>query len=150
MTVSPTELHISEGNSGQYSIVLATEPSETVTVTISGHTGADLSVPNTSLTFTTDDWNTPQTVTVSADEDVDAVPDDEVTLSHTLSGGDYAGVTADSVTVTIYENDPVIPPGEGPPNRIITYPPPAGITVNPLELTIPEGESGTYSVGLDA
>ena len=150
VTVSPTELHISEGNSGQFSIVLATEPSETVTVTIGGHTGTDLSVPNTSLTFTTDDWNTPQTVTVSADEDVDAVPDDEVTLSHTLSGGDYAGVTADSVTVTIYENDPVIPPGEGPPNRIITYPPPAGVTVNPLELTISEGESGTYSVGLDA
>ena len=149
VTVSPTDLHISEGNSGEYTIVLTTEPSETVSVTISGHAGTDLSVPNTSLTLTTADWNTPHTVTVSAAEDLDAAPDDEVTLTHTLSGGDYAGVTSDSVIVTIYENDPVSPPDQGPSSRIITYPPPAGMTVEPTELTIPEGESGTYSVGLE-
>ena len=92
----------------------------------------------------------PQTVTATAGEDDDAAPDADVTLSHTLNGGDYTGVAADSVTVTIYENDPVIPPDQGPGNRIITYPPPAGVTVDPLQLTIQEGESGSYTVGLDS
>ena len=44
-------------------------------------------------------------MTVTAAEDDDAVADAAVTLTHTVSGGDYAGVTADSVVVTIIEND---------------------------------------------
>ena len=150
ITVSPTELHIGEGNSGEYMMVLETEPSADVTVTITGHAGTDLTLSPDGLTFTTDAWNTPQTVTATAGEDDDAAPDADVTLSHTLNGGDYTGVAADSVTVTIYENDPVIPPDQGPGNRIITYPPPAGVTVDPLQLTIQEGESGSYTVGLDS
>ena len=53
-----------------------------------------------SLTFTTSDWGTAQTVTVSAGEDDDA-SDDTATLTHTASGADYGMVTQDlAVTVT--------------------------------------------------
>ena len=57
----------------------------------------------TTLTFTTDAWNTPQTVTVTANHDDDAVADDPVVLTHTVSGGDYEDVTVADVKVTITE-----------------------------------------------
>ena len=53
------------------------------------------------LTFTVDDWDDAQTVTVTAEEDDDGVTDAVATLTHTASGGDYANVTRDlPVTVT--------------------------------------------------
>ena len=41
------------------------------------------------LTFTVDNWDTAQTVTVKAGEDDDGA-NDTGTLTHTASGGDYA------------------------------------------------------------
>ena len=59
----------------------------------------------TALTFTADNWNTPQTVTVTAHHDADAVDDDPVVLTHIVSGGDYENVAAADVEVTITEDD---------------------------------------------
>ena len=71
--VSPTSLTIDEGSSASFTVALATQPSDTVTVTIL-HPGTPLgTISPTSLTFTTSTWSTPQTVTVSADEDPDGV-----------------------------------------------------------------------------
>ena len=54
----------------------------------------------TSLEFTTSNYNTAQTVTVSAAADDDATHD-RATLTHTASGGGYGSVSADlPVTVT--------------------------------------------------
>ena len=72
-----------------YTVKLATQPSDAVIVTVSGHDGTDLSLDKTSLTFTVDDWATAQTVTVKAGQDDDA-SNDTATLTHTASGGDYA------------------------------------------------------------
>ena len=44
VTVSETSLTIEEGDSGTYTVVLDTEPSADVTVTISGHSGTDVSL----------------------------------------------------------------------------------------------------------
>ena len=55
---------------------LASEPSATVTVTIGGTSGTDLTLSTSSLTFTTSNWSTAQPVTVSAGQDDDAVDDD--------------------------------------------------------------------------
>ena len=68
---------------------LATEPTGEVTVTISGHDGTDLTLDKTTLTFTVDNWDTAQTVTVKAGQDNDGA-NDTATLTHTASGGDYA------------------------------------------------------------
>ena len=105
IVLSPTSLDVDEGSAtgATYTVKLATQPSAQVTVAVTGHSGTDVSVDKASLTFTTDDWSTAQTVTVTAAEDADG-SDDAVTLTHTATGGNYAGETADlAVTVVVDE-----------------------------------------------
>ena len=131
VTVSESALTIEEGSAGTYTVVLDTEPTGDVTVTIGGPTDTNLSPDAATLTFTVDDWNTEQTVTVTAGEDeIDAADQPAVTITHTVSG--YGTVTtADSVEVTVTDNDT------------------AGVTVSESALTIEEGSTGTYTVVLD-
>ena len=138
VTLSETALTVTEGESGTYTVVLDSEPTGDVTVTVGGATGdvsvdtsADTGDQNT-LTFTTTNWDTAQTVTVAAADDDDAVADTAVTLTHAASGGDYASLTGPSVSVTITENDT------------------RGVTLSATALTVKEGESGTYTVLLDS
>ena len=108
VTVSETALDIDEGESGTYTVVLTSQPTGTVTVAMTTDLAdTDVSVDKTSLTFTADNWDDEQTVTVSAVEDADAQADGAVTLTHAVTGGDYGtnGVTADPVAVTIVEDD---------------------------------------------
>ena len=92
--VSRAELSVEEGNATgtTYTVRLTSEPTGTVTVGIGGHSGTDLRLSTTTLTFTASNWNTPQTVTVEAGSDADAY-DDTDTLTHTANGGDYKDVT---------------------------------------------------------
>ena len=131
VTVAPEALEVPEGSSEIYTVVLDTEPTGPVTVTVGGAT-VEVTVALEVLTFTMSDWSTAQTVTVTAAEDADAVVDAAVTLTHTVSGGDYDGVTAPDVEVTVLENDFV------------------GVTVAPEVLEVLEGGSATYAVVLDA
>ena len=109
LSFSRTEMTVEEGGSGTYTVVLDSEPTAEVTVTIGGTTGTDVSVDPATLTFTASSWDTAQTVTVSAAEDDDTLDDDPVTLTHTATGGDYEGLSGGSVEVTIEETDtPVI------------------------------------------
>ena len=75
-------------------------------VTISDPSGTDLQRSRGLIWFNRTNWNQAQTVTVTARQDDDA-EDDTVTLSHAVSGADYGvnGVTADSVSVTIDDDD---------------------------------------------
>ncbi len=98
VTVTPTALTVAEGSSAVYTVVLDTEPSGDVTVTVGGASG-DVTVEPASLTFTTANWDTAQTVTVRAARDEDTT-DDTATLTHGASGGGYGSVTIDSVAVT--------------------------------------------------
>ena len=108
LVLSKASLGPSEGASESYTVALATQPSAQVTVTITGHSGTDLTLDETSLTFTTTNWATAQRVTVTAEDDDDAA-DDEETLTHTASGGDYASV-AEDLEVTVDDDDE---PGPG-------------------------------------
>ena len=130
--VTPTSLEVTEGATATYSIVLDSQPTDNVTVTVSGASG-DVTVDPSQRTFTTANWFEAQEVEVSAAEDPDGEPDGAVTLTHTVRGGDYdrqRGV--DNVTVTIVEKQT------------------RGITATPDSLTIMEGEKATYRVRLDA
>ena len=70
-------------------------------------------------------------MTVTAAQDPDAATDDPVTLTHAVTGtGEYQGVAAASVTVTITEVDT------------------AAVGIDPTALTVAEGDSGSYSVVL--
>ena len=106
VTVSSTALQILEGMNRMYSVVLTSQPTGDVTVRMDtdlANTDLSTTPSPTELTFTTLNWNQPQIVTVSAAVDADAVDDPAVTLEHSVSGGDYGGVTVSSVTVTIIE-----------------------------------------------
>ena len=101
VVLSETDLTVTEGDAAgsSYTVKLVTEPSGSVSVSITGHDGTDLSLSGTTLssdmlTFTVDNWNTAQTVTVKAGQDNDGA-NDTATLTHTASGGDYASITKD-------------------------------------------------------
>ena len=92
-----------EGSSKTYTVVLDTEPTGPVAVAIEDAVTTDEIRPNqTELQFGIDDWDTTQTVTISAEADDDA-NDDAATIEHTVSGADYGAesVTADPVQVTV-------------------------------------------------
>ena len=160
LVVDPTSLTVAEGGSATYTVRLATQPSATVTVAITGHAGTDLTLGATSLTFNPSGsslWSTAQTVTVSAGED-DDTSNDAATLVHTASGGDYAGETA-NVAVTVTDDDDGTPEtrtvslsaspnpvNEGGPVTVtarLSRPLPSGVTI-PLTLTAGTAESGDY------
>ena len=112
IVLSKTGLTVVEGDAAgtSYTVALATQPSDTVIVTISGHNAADLmlhgtTLTNNQLTFTTTNWDVAQTVAVTAAEDDDGVTDAGVTLTHTVSGGGYGSTTVPDVEVSITEND---------------------------------------------
>ena len=76
-----------------------------MTVTVVDPTdNMDVTAEPASLSFSTTDWATEQTVTVSAAEDDDSTHD-TATVTHTVSGGDYASLTASNVVVTVTDND---------------------------------------------
>ena len=106
LVLTPTKIEIDEAATGSasYTVRLSSEPTATTTVNITGHSGADLSLDRTSLTFTTSNWNTPQTVAVTATHDDDAL-DDTVTLTHEATGGDYGDAAPGTVLVTVTDDD---------------------------------------------
>ncbi len=63
---------MAEGGSATYTVALVTQPSGQVTVTVGGMSGTDLSVDESSLTFSASDWSTAQTVEVTVISDADA------------------------------------------------------------------------------
>ena len=105
VTVRPEALNVPEGGSGSYTVVLDTEPTAEVTVLVAAPSASELSLDETSLTFAPAIWSRPQTVTVRAAEDADAMANDPVTLIHAVRGGDYEGVPAAPVEVKIIEDD---------------------------------------------
>ena len=128
VTVTPRSLTVDEGGSETYTIVLEEQPTGRVTVTVAGHAGTDVRLSTTRLVFTRVNWPTPQTVTVTAGEDSDAV-DETVTLTHDASGGGFGAYVLPDVTVTVADND-------------------GGLHADPAALTIAEGGNGTYGLTL--
>ena len=131
VSILPEELAIAEGGSDSYRVVLTSQPAHDVTVTISYSGDQDVSIDDQELTFTGSDWETPQAVTVSADQDEDA-RDDAATLSHSVAStdGDYNGITVPEVDVTATDDET------------------AGVSITPRQLTIAEGGSDSYEVVL--
>ena len=130
LVLSKSSLGPAEGASESYTVALATQPSGQVTVTITGHSGTDLTLGETSLTFTTTNWSTAQTVTVTAGQDDDTA-DDEETLTHTASGGGYGSV-AEDLPVTVDDDDEPVP----------------GLVLSKSSLGPAEGASESYTVAL--
>ncbi len=104
VTVSEGSRSLREGDpAATYTVTLDVEPTENVTITVSSDNG-DVTTQPASLTFTTGNWQTAQTVTVSAGEDADKA-DDTATITHSASGGNYDGVMVPSVAVSVTDDD---------------------------------------------
>ena len=124
-------LGVDEAGSATYTVVLDSEPTGEVTVTPEVTGDPDVTVAPAVLIFTASTWHVAQGVTVSAADDDDTV-DDTATVTHAVAGADYGSnrVTAASVAVSVGDDDAL------------------GVTVSTGRLTVPEGESMTYTVVL--
>ena len=134
VTVSTMSVNPAEGGAATYTVVLDTEPTESVDITVARALGGDtdLTASPAVLTFTTTDWSMEQTVTVSAGEDADGL-DGTASFTHTADSvdGTYHGITIDSVTATEDDNDAI------------------GVTVSTMSVNPAEGGAATYTVVLD-
>ena len=128
VTITPTTLTVAENGSATYTVALASQPSANVTVTPASLDSTVATVSG-ALTFTGENWNTAQTVTVTGvDDHIQSAR--STTISHTVSKtGGYTNVTAASVGVTLTDNDT------------------RGVTVSPTTLTVAENAgTATYTV----
>ena len=69
--ISAYSLTIAEGQTGTYTVALGAQPDEDVAVTLSISPATLLTADAETLTFTPDNWATPQTVTLTAGTDAD-------------------------------------------------------------------------------
>jgi hypothetical protein len=104
VTQSATSATFDEASASTYTLVLNTQPTGSVTVALTSSDAAAASVSPSTLTFTTSDWSSAQTVTVSGVNDDDET-NETVTISHTISGGDYGSVAVADYTASINDDD---------------------------------------------
>ena len=127
VTVTPTALTVDEGESRSYSVSLQSNPDGEVTVTPSS-SNPDVILSPAGLTFTANNWQVAQLVTVRAEVDDDST-DDVATISHAVSG--YGDLTdGGEVTVTVTEAVA------------------AAVQLSLSALRVREGGSETYTVSL--
>ncbi|MYG25973.1 MAG: hypothetical protein F4213_08100, partial [Boseongicola sp. SB0677_bin_26] len=111
VTLSRTTVPVNEGGTATYTARLDSEPTASVVVTpTSGDTGAvtvSTAATDNTLTFTTSNWQTAQTVTVAGVQDADNA-DESVTVTHAASGAGsgYGSVSVADVTVSVDDDEP--------------------------------------------
>ena len=140
ITLSASSVSVTEGSTATYTVRLDAKPTSAVTVTIAraGGGDTDLTIADTdpgttgtqnTLKFSTTNYATARTVTVSAAEDDNDVIDGTATFTHTAAGGGYGNVSAPTLAATETDND-------------------TGIVLTPSSLSVPEGGTNTYTVTL--
>ena len=136
VTVSPTSgLTTTEGGGeATFEVVLNTPPTADVVVGVTSGDETEGTVSPAELTFTSDNWSSAQTVTVTGVDD--ALDDGDrgytVALAAAVSTDtDYQGVDPDDVSVTNTDDDAV------------------GVKVSATAVAVVEGGTATYTVRLD-
>lgn len=138
-------ISITEGGAtGTYDFKLSTQPTGDVEIIVTADTQTEVSKDGGTnfnntviLTFTNDDWNTAQTITVQSIDDSSAEGSHSSTITHAITGtvndANYPLTLAlDNVTVNITDNDS------------------SGVTVNPTTLTVSEPNSNaTFTITLN-
>ncbi|WP_180324350.1 inverse autotransporter beta domain-containing protein [bacterium endosymbiont of Bathymodiolus sp. 5 South] len=95
---STTTVDIGENTTDTYTVVLDADPTGDVVIAM---TSSDTNIVTVtpSLTFTTNNWATPQIVTVTSVRDINV--DKVVYVSHTVTGSGYNAVTMSDVLVHV-------------------------------------------------
>ena len=121
---------LNEGDTEAYSVVLAEEPDDSVTISVNSSNSTALRVSPNRLTFTKDNYSTAQPVTITARADSDA-EDELVSVYHqaNVGGSDY-----DVALVRAFIKDPIFP----------------ALTLSTSTLSVNEGETATYTIVLAA
>jgi len=109
VTVTPTSglVTTEAGGTATFTIRLNTEPSSNVIIYLSSSDLTEGTVSPASVTFTSTNWNTPQTVTITGVNDyiVDGNIDYSVVTTQSTSDGRYSAINPSDVTVTNNDND---------------------------------------------
>jgi cellulose 1,4-beta-cellobiosidase len=126
ITATPSSLNVTQGSTGTFTLALSQAPTgnETVSIAASGNTG--LTESPSSLTFTSSNFSTPQTVTVTAN----ATGTGTTTFTASASGYTAAIITATEVPST----------SNGTPSLMVT----------PASQTITQGTTGTVGIALSS
>ncbi len=133
-TANISSIAVTEGSSATYKVELGAQPSSDVTVTV-GRTGdTNVTASPASLTFTSSNWDTPQTVTLSAASDTD-LANGTATITHSAANGGFNGKSA-SLTATETDNTGQVVLRNAADNANITA------------ITVPENGNTTYKVEL--
>ena len=111
-TVSETNLTIPENaGTGTFTVVLNTEPTTDVVLDVVCDKTAEATVSAPSLTFTSENWDTPQTVTVTGvDDDIDRDDNATITVSVDDASSDdtFDALDDQTVAVTLTNDDQTI------------------------------------------
>ncbi|MBS2097973.1 Ig-like domain-containing protein [Carboxylicivirga linearis] len=132
-TATPNPLGITEGNTGNISVVLTQQPSSNVSINLANSNSSAASLDLTPLVFTTSNWNTPQQIEVTGLEDDDA-DDEVVTISLTIdpsSDADFNGLNQDLI-VNITDNET------------------ANFVLSASEINITEGNTNDFTIVLSS
>ena len=108
ITVTPTTLQTTQaGASASFTVSLASAPADPVTINLTNSDPGQGSLSQSTLTFTTSDWNTPQTVTVTGVNDNIAAGNQTYQITGTASSTDpnYNSLAMTPVTVTNVQTD---------------------------------------------
>ena len=95
------------GKTASFTVTLNTQPAATVTLAIKSSDITEGTVAPETITFTTENWDTPQTVTITGqDDDIDDGDQDyHIVLTPTSDDPDYAGLDALKMPVTNHNDD---------------------------------------------
>lgn len=125
LVAEPQSIAVPEQGQETFTVTLERPPCDDVTVTVSYAAGdPDLQPDSGALTFTPEDWDAPQTVTVTAAADAD-VCDGTATIQLASDGLTPVNVTATEIDAQTQ-----------------------GLVVEPLALMVPEGRKRTFTVRL--
>ncbi len=130
LIVSDPSMTLEEGGSGRFEVRLKTRPRGNVTVNFILPDHSDVTLDSDTLIFTPANWGTEQPVEVVVGEDAD-FSNDTVRIELVASGGGY-DIAQGRVDVTVIDND--------------TFG--SALILSPKNLTLNEGESGTFTVRL--
>ena len=160
--VEKVEIGDEDGGTVAYRVVLNSEPTSAVTVTVESDDPIAATVSPASLTFAPDEWEMAQTITVTGENDnVDNPPIGDTTgpdgrlarIIHTPNGGGYDYIEPYSIEVTVLDNDG----GDDAVAEIPDTEDLVGLTLTPsttgddepLEVDDEDGGRATYTVRLN-
>jgi hypothetical protein len=111
LVFSPATVSVVEGRTNTFTVALKSQPTADVIVTVnSGDTTQGATVSPTTLTFTSGNWNVPQSVSVFGVDDLNSDGNTifQITNSATSTDINYGALSPSIVLATTLDNEPAV------------------------------------------